>query len=334
MKPSELFILVESRVAAGVKRPVLALSSPGIGKTQIAGQIAKKLGIGFMPVHAPTLLPEDYGLPVPSADKTKVNFIVPHSKFPVVGSDCPENGILLIDEMTQADVNTQKAMANLLQEREVHGHKLKDGWFIMATGNRTSDKAGANKILTHLKNRVSLMEVELSVPDWTQWALENNVHEGLIAFIQFRPDKLSNFNPDNEINATPRSWVEGVGAQIGKIPVDLEQEAFAGDVGIGPATEFLGFLQIYRDLPDIKDILASPTKCRIPDKLDVAYATVGMLVANTTKTTFPKIFEYVERLEPEFLVLYIKQSRVKCPEIQVHKTFLNWAASAGADVLL
>lgn len=334
MKPSELFIFVEDRIKAKVNRPVLILSSPGIGKTQICAQVAKKLNIGFKVVHAPTLLPEDYGLPVPSADRTKVNFIVPHSKFPVEGSDCEENGIFLIDEMTQADVNTQKAMANLMQEREVHGHKIKKGWKILATGNRSSDKSGANKLLLHLGNRVSRVSLDLSVPDWTEWALDNGVHESLIAFIQYMPDKLNKFSIDNEVNATPRSWVEGVAAQIGKISKDVEHEAFCGDVGEGPATEFLAFLQVYRDLPDIQDILKAPSKTKVPAELSTIYAVVGMLVGNTSKADFPKLFEYVQRLPPEFVVLYIKQARIKCKEIQTHKVFLNWCANEGRDLLI
>src|SRR5690606_30792524 len=154
------------------RRPLMIESSPGLGKTQIVAQAANELGIGFMTIHAPLLQPEDYGMPViHGAKKDQLKFVVSSDKFPLEGSDCAEQGIFLIDELSQADNSAQKILANLIQEREIHGQKLKDGWTIVATGNRQADRAGANRILGHLSNRMTRVELEASLDDWTQWAL-------------------------------------------------------------------------------------------------------------------------------------------------------------------
>jgi hypothetical protein len=86
--------------------------------------LADELGIGFIAFHAPTLQIEDISMPVISAKRDAVNFIVDKA-FPMEGTDHPDSGILLIDELPQADASVQKTLANLLQEREIKGRKLK-----------------------------------------------------------------------------------------------------------------------------------------------------------------------------------------------------------------
>jgi MoxR-like ATPase len=85
------------------------------------------------------------------------------------GTNCPEHGIFLIDELAQADTAAQKILRNLIQEREIHGKKLKEGWSIVTTGNRTVDRAGANRLLSHLSNVLTRVELEVSLDDWTAW---------------------------------------------------------------------------------------------------------------------------------------------------------------------
>ena len=84
---------------------------------------------------------------------------------------------------------------------------------------------------------MSRVGLDLSLDDWTQWALKNDIATEVVAFIRFRPDLLSNYDPAKDINATPRAWAEGVGASIGNIPESLEFPVFCGDVGEGPAAE-------------------------------------------------------------------------------------------------
>lgn len=316
------------------KRPVMVESSPGAGKTQIVGQAAKELGVGFIALHAPLMPPEDYGMPViHGAKRDQLKFVVSKDKFPLEDSDHPDSGILLIDELSQADNNAQKILANLFQEREIHGHKLKEGWLIVATGNRITDRAGANRILGHLGNRRTRIELEVSLDDWTQWALSNGVAPELVAFIRFRPGLLSAYDPKLEANATPRSWVEGVGARMGIIPRHLEHAVFSGDVGEGPAAEFLAFLKIYRNLPNPDSILLNPKKAPVPEDAATQYAVCGALLERVTEQNFGRAFTYIERISPEFTVLFAKGAQAKDPDVVMSPEFIDWASSKGAKLL-
>jgi hypothetical protein len=333
MRPSDIKSLIKSRIKSGIKRGLLIESSPGTGKTQIAEQAARELGLGFKAIHAPLLQPEDYGFPVISADKADVNFVVSRDKFPIVGSDTPESGVFLIDELSQADNSAQKILANLLQAREIHGQRIKDGWFMVATGNRTVDRAGANRILSHLGNRVTRIAMDASLDDWTAWALENAVATEVISFIRFRPELLNSFDPQADINPTPRAWVEGVSAQLGKVDPNLEFEVFKGDVGEGPAAEFKGFLQIYRKLPSPDAIILNPKGTDVPSEPATLYALCGALAARTAADNFGRIMEYVKRMPAEFSVLYVRDAIKRVPAIQETKEFIKWASTDGAKLL-
>ena len=49
-------------------------------------------------------------------------------------------------------------------------YKLPDGWFFMCAGNRLKDKAGTNRIPTHIKDRVTFIYVEPDIDDFCDLA--------------------------------------------------------------------------------------------------------------------------------------------------------------------
>lgn len=333
MKPSELKALIGARFKARIKRPLHIESSPGLGKTQIAAQAARELNVGFLTIHAPLLQPEDYGFPAITADRSDVKFIVSKSKFPIVGSDCPETGIFLIDELSQADVSGQKILANLLQEREIHGQKLKPDWLIISTGNRTTDRSGANRLLSHLRNRITTIELDASLDDWTVWALSAGIQTEVIAFLRFRPDLLSAFDAHQDINPTPRSWCEGVSAALGIVDSAHEFAVFKGDVGEGPAAEFSAFLKVFRKLPSPDAILINPLTVEVPTDPATLYALCGALAHKTTPDNFGRVMHYIGRLPSEFSVLYVRDTMRRKPEIASTAEFIKWASTDGAKLL-
>jgi hypothetical protein len=334
MKPSHVAALIRSRLSSNHHRPIHLEGSPGLGKTQIPAQIARESGIGFLAVHAPMLPPEDLGFPVINSDRTDVSFVVSKSRFPLVGSSHPARGILLVDELAQADAPTQKALANLFQEREIHGHSILPGWLIISTGNRSTDRSGASRLLSHLANRLTRIPVEVSLDDWCAWALTSGIRPEVIAFIRFRPALLSTFDPNADINATPRAWSEGISPAIGNIPPELELASFTGDIGEGPASEFIAFLRIFRNLPDLATIEKSPQTAQIPSELSAVYALTGALVSRLTPANFPAYLSYVSRLSPEFSVMFTQDALKRLPVLADTPAYITWATTTGKSLLI
>jgi hypothetical protein len=335
MKPSEVAKLLTSLFTAGlVERPVHLEGAPGVGKTSIPKQVADAMGIGFKIIHVPLLMPEDYSFPLPNAAEKTVHFIVSKELFPIEGTDCPETGVLVLDELAQGSSEAQKILRNLILERKIHGYRLKKGWAIVTTGNRVTDRAGAVRLLSHMANALTQIEVDVSLDDWTNWALDNGVAPEVISFIRFRPELLMKFDANESKNPTPRSWAMGVSGRFGKIDAAHEYETFKGDVGEGPAAEFLGFVKIARDCPSPDSIILDPTGADVPTKKPAAlFAIMGALAHKATPDNFERIMKYVKRVPAEFSVLFVRDSIRLNPKIQTCKAFIQWAAKDGAKIL-
>lgn len=337
MRPQLLADTLKARLSAHtdgvVIRPTNIIGPPGIGKTAIPKQVAREMDIGFMSIHGPLMLAEDFGMPRVDQEAESLEFLVPLHKFPFEDSDCPDHGMMVVDELAQMDAPQQKIMANMFQERELHGRKIKPGWHFVATGNRQQDRAGANRILSHLNDRITTYELEVSKDDWCNWALANGVRPEVVAFINWRSDLLHKFDPNQDKNPTPRSWAEGVSRAIDTVPKGAELETFRGDVGEGAGTEFVAFLQTFRELPDPDAVLARPDKAEIPEGLNVIYALCGALAHRATAENFGAVVTYAERLPPEFMVLLVRDSTRVNPDVMQTKEFIRWATTKGFDTL-
>lgn len=311
-------------------------ASPGVGKTHIVRDTAQSMGDdwGFIQKHVPTLQPEDLALPAKAAEHTDRMVFLVADWLPLVGDDStPEFGVILLDELPQGDNAVQKTLANMIQEREVYGKRIKPGWTFVSTGNRQSDRAGANRILSHLRARATSIALEASLDDSCNWALDHAVPLEMIAFWRFRPGLLNDFNANLEINPNPRSWVEGVAAVLGKVPHDAELECFTGAVGEGPAAEFMSFLQIHRQLPNIDALIMDPDSYDVPEEPAIRFAVATGIAHRTTMDNFERIMRFANRLPIEFTVLVVRDAIKVCPRVVGTRAYIEFASTTGRDAL-
>ncbi len=305
-----------------IQRTLCIEGAPGGGKTSIVHEAAKELGVECRELHMPTMLVEDFGILFPEEGTNTLKYKLP-AWFPQEGK-APEKGILLFDDRNQAGADLQKVLANICQARTLHGVKMPDGWMVVATGNRQQDRAGANRVLTHLRNRETVVALDTVVKDWCAWAMANGVREELVSFINFRPDLLHKFDPNQPQNPTPRSWVEGVSAVLGVVPPEAEYDCFVGAVGEGAATEFRGFLKVHRDLPDLNECIEKPDTAPVPQEAIVRYALCGALAQRVTKENFGNVYTYINRLPAEFTVLTVQMAQQRDKSIVDTKAYFQF----------
>lgn len=304
-----------------IQRTVCIEGSPGGGKTTIVHQVAEELGVPCIERHMPTMLVEDFGILFPDGE-SKLHYKLP-DWFPVKGKS-PDKGILLFDDRNQANADLQKVLANICQARTLHGTPMPDGWQVISTGNRQADRAGANRVLGHLRNRETVYELDTHLDDWTQWAIDNDVKPELVSFIRFRPALLHDYDPQRDQNATPRSWVEGVSDVLGQVPADAEFDSFKGAVGEGAAAEFVGFLRIFRKLPNPDAVLMNPTTAAVPTDPATLYALSGAIAERATENNFERVCTYAERMPADFSVLTVSYASRKKPELANTQAFNKW----------
>jgi len=305
-----------------IQRTVCIEGAPGGGKTTIVHQVAEELDVPVIERHMPTMLVEDFGILFPKEHKA-LEYKLP-DWFPVKGN-APEAGILLFDDRNQASADLQKVLANICQARTLHGTPLPDGWQVVSTGNRQSDRAGANKVLTHLRNRETVLELETHLDDSTKWMIDNGVKPEVTSFLRFRPNLLHDFDPQRDQNPTPRSWVEGVSDVLGTVPAEAEFECFKGAVGEGAAAEFTGFIRIWRKLPNPDAILMNPTTADVPRDPATLYALSGALAQRATEGNFERVCTYSERMPPEFSVLTVSCAARRNPDLANTQAFTKWS---------
>jgi hypothetical protein len=305
-----------------IQRTVCIEGSPGGGKTTIVHEVGAELGIPVIERHMPTMLVEDFGILFPK-ESGELEYKLP-DWFPVKGK-APEQGILLFDDRNQANADLQKVLANICQARTLHGTPMPDGWQVISTGNRQSDRAGANRVLSHLRNRETVLELETHLDDWSSWAIDNGVKSEVVSFIRFRPALLHDFDAQRDQNATPRSWVEGVSDVLGTVPAEAEYECFKGAVGEGAAAEFVGFMRIFRKLPNPDAILMNPTTSDVPTDPATLYALSGSIAERASESNFERVCTYAERMPPEFSVLTVSYAARKKPDLANTNAFTKWA---------
>lgn len=340
MRPTMLVTTLKGLIEADC--PTLIEGQPGLGKTQIVNQVAAELGRPIVHRHAPTMQPEDLGLPAICGEKRDRHLFTYPDWFPEMHrTDIADQGVILIDEMPQADNAIQKTLANMIQERELHGHIMKPGWAIVATGNRQRDRAGANRILSHLRSRVTTLAFDANLDDWCLWALgdrgdgQPRVDPIVVSFLRFKSGLLApDMDPNVEISPNPRAWVEGVSDLMGKIPHDAELEVFSGRVGEGPAAEFKAFAKVARTMPNPDVILMNPDKHEVPTEPSVCYALVGAMAHRARANNFDRIMTFVNRMSPEFSVMVVRDSIARCPEVRDTRAFIDWAVKGGSKALI
>jgi len=130
----------------------------------------------------------------------------------------------------------------------VGSYTVPAGWFIWAAGNRKEDRAAVFDMPAPLANRFIHLRVEPHFESFKAYALTQDIHEHLLAFLSFRPGLLHKLDPQQPAWPSPRSWM--IANALYKVGLDI-----APVVGPGAAAEFTSFTALYNQIPDVTHIL-------------------------------------------------------------------------------
>jgi len=225
----------------------------------------------------------------------------------------------------------------LLLSRQINGFKISDQVTFIAATNRKKDKAGVIGMLEPVKSRFStILNLDVDLNDWVLWALRSNIPTELIAFLRFRPNFLIDFQPTADLTNSPSPrTIANVAAhmQMGHSE-DVEYIVYAGAAGEAFAGELMGFLKIFRRLPDPDAVLMNPTLFDYnPEEPAVAYALNGAITKRATKDNFDRVVAYSERLPKEFAVMLVRDCINTNFEVTQSRAYIDWC-SKNTDVLL
>jgi len=329
MRPSALIQALSFH--ANRREPCGVIGQPGVGKSEIITASAK--ASGFESVITMNLVNRDptdlSGLPflLTLEDGTKVVEWVKQRAFLTKEPIC-----LFLDELFQAPTATQNVAAPIILEKRVDDiHLHPDSWVVFAS-NRTEDKAGTNRVPSHIPNRCTIYYgPDTNIDDWSEWALDNGIDIKVIQYLRMKPGNLSDFDPNRIVNATPRQWA-WVGRNVAAMPEAIMYETVAGRVGEGSAAELRAFIKIADQLPPLEQILLDPKRAPVPEEPSALYLVTGMLAQAATRTNFDSVATYAGRVPPEFQAMLVKDAMRQHPEITSTPAFVNWGVKF-AEVL-
>ena len=313
LTPSQLAELIPTYHKAGI--PLFLWGSHGIGKSSIIHQYARVVDARVVDIRLSQFDPVDLrGLPSPSGDSTRwlAPAILPFVGNPNFPADRPI--ILFLDECAQASPAVQAAAFQLVLDRRVGEHQLLPNVYIIAASNRSSDRAGVNRLATPLLNRFTHVEVISDFDAWKAWAVQAGVHPLIVGFLSQRPALLDQFEAAVKAGAhafpTPRSW-EFLSKLISTLPdlpstpTHIISTLVASAVGAATAAEFVAFVENAHVLPTWEEITTAPRTAKIPspDQPDALYAAASLLIVRVDEATADAVAEYAGRLPAEFQTL-------------------------------
>ncbi len=341
MRPAQLSIILDREFLGakeGSHTPVMLWGPPGVGKSQIVAQVAKKNGAPMIDIRLSQMEPSDLR-GIPYRDGNRVEWAVP-SMLPDE-SRHGKSGILFLDEITSAPPAVSAAAYQLILDRRLGEYLLPQGWAIFAAGNRMGDRGVTYLMPSPLANRFSHFELEANLEDWVSWAYRSGIDERLVGFLRFRPELLFEFDPARNpvAFATPRSW-EFANRALAKFDrTNLLLPALQSCVGPAAGLEMHAFVENLEKMPDLDAILRGENVA-VPEEIDLQYATASALVGRAIRAknqpeVLGRILDYALRfpLREMGVMLVSDLHRAVGSSLFSVREFAGWA-SAVTDLML
>lgn len=303
---------VIEHVVIGENEPAWFHGEPGCGKSQGIAQACERLGAQLIDFRLGQYDTVDFkGFPDIDRD---TNTTVWHmaSTLPFIGNprfDPEQLKIVFCDEADHGKESVKGVAYQMLQERRVGEHVFQPNTFFCAAGNRPQDRGVGGKTPPPLNNRCTHYEVGPDPDAWVQWAAtQPRIPGELLAFIQFRKNLISTFDPKSpEVAfATPRTWEKAGHFDTNpNMPEAIRDASIEGAVGTGPSAEYRGFKKVIKDMPSMAAIEADPSGIEISGKPEVRWAvSVGIAGEIAQRPDSVDAYHtYLKRMDPEFGIL-------------------------------
>ncbi|HFS82679.1 MAG TPA: AAA family ATPase [Epsilonproteobacteria bacterium] len=329
---SELYSHIDTLIKTDM--PLFIHGSPGIGKSYIVTDVAKKHGLDLVDVRLSQLDPVDLR-GVPSIVENQTVWMPPVF-FP---KDPESEGILFLDELNSAPPSVQAAIYQLVLNRQLGEYRLPERWRIICAGNRVSDRGVVFRLPTPLANRMVHLHVEARFEDFKGFALKEGLHHFVIGFLSFRPDLLSTElvveDDANPAFATPRSYHMLSSILKSADTINAILPVIYGTIGYSAGIEFVSYVKVYEDLPNVALVYEGEYPEIDTKKPALLYALVSALVEyyDGSEKHQEHLFIFSETLPTEFGVMLVKDVIVKDESLATHAAFDAWLEKYGEYIL-
>lgn len=357
MKPSQLLKALEVCRKAG--RAPNIQGPPGGGKTTIVKDYADSVGYRLLVLDLPMIYDPVDTRGIPCNVNGATVWLPPEYVYRII-TDGDSPWVVFVDDYGTCPPTSQANLMGLFLDRRIGGHPLPESTFVVAAGNRVTDATAVNATPSALSNRMSWLTLSVDLNDFCHYGLTHDFDTSVVAFHRFtggaalypmfndaeveRPCGLCGHTlkpmelcgkclRNNPAFPTPRTWsfVSDVIKQ--KPDADIELDLIAAQVGMAKGTEFLGYLRMYRELPSVDTILLGPKMAPVPTSPAAMYAVATALGRMATNGNMDSVCQYLQRCEPEYNVLAVRDAVTRDKTLAETRAFQAWATKFG-DVLM
>lgn len=183
------------------------IGQPGIGKTEFVCDLAATLGLELVKLRC-----SEAG---ETGDLTGLlqvlNGIHSHTIPEWLSHNKPV--LLFLDEINRAKKDCINAIMQLCtKEQEFNGHRLAPGSRVICAMNPASIASNdVDELNRALFSRMARIHIDVSKPEWLDWATTHGIHQDIISYIDqatdehlYKMDDVDEFEDENTVN--PRAW--------------------------------------------------------------------------------------------------------------------------------
>jgi hypothetical protein len=309
--------LLGDLAANNVTYPLFQRGTSGIGKSEAVRQVAREHDGELVDERAIHYEPPDFKGYLHYDQAAKAAAFAPsHLEISLkralervqerrarTKSTAPAIVVCHLDEWNLAKPTVQNAGYELFLDRKINGWHLPDSVLLVASGNRTEDRAYTYTMPVPLVNRFLFVDVDYAIDEWTaDYAVPTKMHPFAIAFLHFRKElfhKLPEADQETQF-PTPRGW-DRVSRLLSFLdPADPRLSQYAcGLVGDGAALEFAKYCQIKDEVDRLLAAVGAEDWKKIPQEPSILYALNQFLIADfrdNPKANADKILKYALHL--------------------------------------
>ncbi|MSP56254.1 MAG: AAA family ATPase [Myxococcales bacterium] len=329
------------RVALRAEVAVLMRGHPGVGKSALAKTLAGELGLTLIDIRLAQRDPADLvGVYFPSADRSRLVQIPPDWALLARETPC----LVFLDEINAAVTRLHQAAAyQIVLERRVGDVHFHPGTRVLAAGNLEEDNAIVSTLSSALCNRFAHFILKVDAECWQKWALKENVHPDILAFIGAYQNEVLYKNTGDVAFPSPRSWEMASRVYSLADPLDRKR-LVAACVGLEFAEKLENYVRIFQMVNAEKiirkgeriDFLA--TKNRDPSFVYAAVFAVGTWIFKETSledAALPNIVTFLRSrgLDAEYQFLLLRYLRSHDPRVLVRLRALPAFRELAADLV-
>lgn len=240
---------------------IALISERGVGKTSAFQQAAEELGIGYIGLYAAALEGPDFmGLPEKNGKHQITQYLPPQflpTEQAVMAGQCPEKGILVLEEINRVPSDTISVLYPLLLEKKLNGHQMAKGWAIGVTMNPDKLNYMVNALDDAMLDRFIAIEITPNIEDYLEYSQLNAPNEAVLSFLKKMPEMLLVVKSNGESSVfskspTPRGWTQ---VQLilnqSELEKSLLKELVSGIVGPQASASFFNYMS--QQMPQIPD---------------------------------------------------------------------------------